>query len=40
MFLHELDHELAKGILYKYSNNQYDVFDDIFTKILDKHAAL
>ena len=36
MCLYELDQELAKGTLYKYSNN----FDNIFTKILDKHAAL
>ena len=40
MFLHELDQELAKGILYKYSNNQYNVFENIFTIILDKHVAL
>ena len=40
MCLYELDQELAKGTLYKYSNNQYDIFDNIFTKILDKHAAL
>ena len=39
-FLHELDQELNKGIIYNSQDKQYDLFSDIFRAILDHHAPL
>ena len=39
-FLHELDSELHKGIIYNSQNKQYDLFSDIFRTILNHHAPL
>ena len=39
-FLHELDQELNKGIIYNNQDKQYDLFSDILRTILDHHAPL
>ena len=39
-FLHKLDQELKKGIIYNSQDKQYDLFSDIFRTILDHHAPL
>ena len=36
-FLHELDQELNKGIIYNSQDKQYDLFSDFFRTILDHH---
>ena len=39
-FLHKLDQELNKGIIYNSQDKQCDLFSDIFRTILDHHAPL
>ena len=39
-FLHELDQEPNKGIIYNSHDKQYDLFSDIFRTILDHYAPL
>ena len=39
-FLHELDQELNRGIIYNSRDKQYDLFIDIFRSILDHHNSL
>ena len=39
-FLHELDQELNKGIIYNSQDKQYNFFSDIFRTILDHHSTL
>ena len=39
-FLHELDQELNKGIIYNNQDKQYDLYSDIFRTILDHHTPL
>ena len=39
-FLHNLDQELNKGIIYNSQDKQYDLFADIFRTVLDHHAPL
>ena len=39
-FLHELDQEPNKRIIYNSQDKQYDFFSDIFRTILDHHAPL
>ena len=39
-FLHELDQELKKGIIYNSQDKQHDLFSNIFRTILDHHAPL
>ena len=40
VFLHELDQELNKGIIYNSQDKQYDLFSDFFRTLLDHHAPL
>ena len=39
-FLHELDQELNKDIIYNSQDKQYDLFSDIFRAVLDHNAPL
>ena len=39
-FLHELDRELNKGIIYNSQDKHYDLFSDVFRRILYHHAPL
>ena len=40
VFLHELNQELNKGIIYNSPDKRYDLFSDIFKTILDHSAPL
>ena len=39
-FVHELEQELNKSIIYNSQDKQYDLFSVIFRTILDPHAPL
>ena len=40
VFLHKLDQEFNKGIIYNSQDKQYDLFSDIFRRILDHCTPL
>ena len=39
-FLRDLDQEMIQGEMYKYNNDMYSTFSDIFRSVLDRHAPL
>ena len=39
-FLRDLEQELIQGKMYKYNNDKYSTFSDIFRSMLDRHAPL
>ena len=39
-FLRDLDQEMIQGEMYKYDNDMYSTFSDVFISILDRHAPL
>ena len=39
-FLRDLDQETIQGEMYKYNNNMYSTFSDVFRSVLDSHASL
>ena len=38
--LKDLDQEMISGEMYKYSNDMYSTFADVFRSVLDRHAPL
>ena len=40
VFLHDLDHELLKGEMYKSNNEMYSTYTKVFRLVLDKNASL
>ena len=39
-FLRDLDQEMIQGEMYKYNNDMYSTFSDVFRSVLDRHAPL
>ena len=39
-FLRDLDQEMIQGEMYKYNNDMYSTFSDVFISVLDRHATL
>ena len=39
-FLRDLDQEMISGEMYKYNNDMYTTFSDVFKSVLDRHAHL
>ena len=40
IFLRDLDQEIIQGEMYKYNNDMYSTFSDIFRSVLDRYAPL
>ena len=36
----DLDQEMIQGEIYKYNNDMYSTFSDVFRSVLDRHRAL
>ena len=39
-FLRDLDQEMIQAEMYKYNNDMYSTFSDVFRSVLDTHAPL
>ena len=40
IFLRDLDQEMIQSEMYKYNNDMYSTFSDVFRSVLDRHATL
>ena len=40
IFLRDLDQKMIQGEMYKYNNDMYSTFSDIFRLVLDRHVPL